>query len=287
MAGPIPVKDLCKIIAEYARELTFGLPDIRITRVAVLPDRRLVSASYEGDIHVWDRLFQEPKLLMEDQLPSPSFALTDTSLVIAPDDGFARIFNFDLVETHRASRHMGGTQAVVVQNNIVVTGTFGASMVTWDPRSDILRVPLDKEIPRYICSLINLPDGRIAAGTNKGPIQIYDKPFVISSTLIGHATNVYELAMFQGNLVSGSNDGSIRIWDVRSCECLRVLEGHTKSITGLIGTNVLISCSYDGTLRSWVNGKFTIIADKHFAIYSMAALPDGRIVVCSDRVIVY
>ena len=286
MTGPIPVGDLCKIIAEYARELTFGLPDIRITKVVVLPDGRLVSASYEGYIHVWDRLFKEPRLLMEDQLPSPSFALTSTYLVIAPADGFARIFNFDLVETKRASQHMGGTTSVAVQNKTVITGSFGSSMVTWDPWSDISRVSLDEEIS-YICSLINLPDGRIAAGTNKGPIRIYDKPFVISRTLIGHIANVYELAIFQGNLVSGSNDGSIRIWDICSCTCLQVLEGHTKSITGLIGTDVLISCSFDGTLRSWVGGKSTIIADRRSAIYSIAALPDGRILECRDRVIVY
>ncbi|MGE3920970.1 MAG: protein kinase, partial [Gammaproteobacteria bacterium] len=53
--------------------------------------------------------------------------------------------------------------------------------------------------------------------------------------------------------VSGSLDNTIRIWNVASGECLKVLEGHTKSVEALtvLPSGEVVSGSSDQTIRLW------------------------------------
>uniref|UniRef100_A0A146LXZ6 Notchless 1 n=2 Tax=Lygus hesperus TaxID=30085 RepID=A0A146LXZ6_LYGHE len=52
---------------------------------------------------------------------------------------------------------------------------------------------------------------------------------------------------------SSSKDGDIRIWDAFLCKCIRILTGHTKSVTSLQwgGAGLMYSASQDTTIRVW------------------------------------
>src|SRR5436305_2023076 len=47
---------------------------------------------------------------------------------------------------------------------------------------------------------------------------------------------------------------NIRMWDVEACACVRVFEGHTKTIRSIewsADQNQVLSASYDATARIW------------------------------------
>ena len=53
----------------------------------------------------------------------------------------------------------------------------------------------------------------------------------------------------------GSNDGTIKIFDTSTSQCLSTFNEHTMKISGIQyapnKSNVLISSSYDGTIRAY------------------------------------
>ena len=53
-------------------------------------------------------------------------------------------------------------------------------------------------------------------------------------------------------LASGSADSTLRLWDVESGVTLRVFQGHTASVTGIITDGKkLFSSSIDSTIKQW------------------------------------
>ena len=54
-------------------------------------------------------------------------------------------------------------------------------------------------------------------------------------------------------LVSGSNENSIRVWSIKNGDCIKVLEGHTKSVTSLVSNSngMFFSSSLDGKIGCW------------------------------------
>jgi WD40 repeat protein len=51
-------------------------------------------------------------------------------------------------------------------------------------------------------------------------------------------------------IISGSNDRTIRIWDLESERCLKILKGHTNSVSSVfVYDNKIISGSVDKTIR--------------------------------------
>ena len=54
-------------------------------------------------------------------------------------------------------------------------------------------------------------------------------------------------------MTSGSDSGTIRIWNVESGQCIKLLEGHKKSVIGiekLTDEQIIISPN-DGTIKLW------------------------------------
>jgi F-box and WD-40 domain protein CDC4 len=69
----------------------------------------------------------------------------------------------------------------------------------------------------------------------------------------GHTQTVRGLKMVNGTtLVSGSRDATLRVWDLETGECLKVLEGHEKTIRSMaVHGDIVVSGSYDNDARVW------------------------------------
>ena len=74
-------------------------------------------------------------------------------------------------------------------------------------------------------------------------------------TLNGHThwvNSVVELP--DGRIASGSDDKTVRVWDINTGQC-EVLTGHTDRVGSLLQVNdVFISGSSDKSMKVWKNG---------------------------------
>ncbi|XP_055350558.1 notchless protein homolog 1-like [Paramacrobiotus metropolitanus] len=127
------------------------------------------------------------------------------------------------------------------------------------------------ETPQYTCkghknwilAIAWSPDGRkLASGCKDGRVCIWDPSNgkQLGKTLSGHQQWItwlcWEPLHSNGHcrlLASSSKDATIRIWDTSMQQVLRILSGHTQSVTCLRwgGVGLLYSCSQDRTLKIW------------------------------------
>ena len=72
------------------------------------------------------------------------------------------------------------------------------------------------------------------------------------------STKVFALEFVGSELLAvGGSDNQIQIWDVSSGEQVRLLSGHTGSVSSLAFSQYhLISASFDTTLRMWSDPLF-------------------------------
>lgn len=54
-------------------------------------------------------------------------------------------------------------------------------------------------------------------------------------------------------MASSSKDTMTRIWDTKSQTCIKILSGHTASVTKVLwgGEGLLYTCSQDRTVKVW------------------------------------
>jgi len=134
-------------------------------------------------------------------------------------------------------------------------------------------------------SLAVLPDGRLAAGCNKGSIRVVDvdAPAAEAAVLVGHTGSVEALVVLaDGRLASGARDASVRVWDVSARACVATLVGCRGDVTALavLADGRLASGGEDGSVRLWDVGTAAcvgVLVGHTNAITALAALPDGRL----------
>ena len=98
-----------------------------------------------------------------------------------------------------------------------------------------------------------------------------------------------------GRMVTASADKELRVWRRPSkgqlWTCEQVLKGHTKGLTDVAvdpRSGCIYSASYDGTIRSWVDGECVCVMKDHqkgHVVYMVAVTTDGVLVSCGgDKV---
>ncbi|KRX14707.1 Notchless -like protein 1, partial [Trichinella nelsoni] len=152
-------------------------------------------------------------------------------------------------------------QSLFASRRYMASGSGDRTVRFWD---------LNTELPQFTCShtdwvlcLSWSPDGqRLASGCKEGKICIWDPETgkQIGKTLVGHKLWItclcWEPLHQQGTarlLASSSKDHDIRIWDVVLNQTLRVLSGHTASVSCIRwgGEGLIYSASQDRTLKMW------------------------------------
>ena len=76
--------------------------------------------------------------------------------------------------------------------------------------------------------------------------------FCREKTLAGHTWSVLSVAIKDNLIISGSYDNTIKIWNINSGTCIKTLEGHIYSVNSVaIKDNLIISGSTDNTIKIW------------------------------------
>lgn len=275
------------------------------TRVCVLPDGRLASASDDGMVCVWDLEGNVVRVLNhDDETPVTGLcALPDGRLVSSGIDGAACVWDLTRSEGEekvKAFQHEIGVSSVCVlpDGRLVFAGVEDMVYV-WDLRraeDDEEYEPdrtLDITQPNSVCTL---SDGRIACGLEDLTIRVYDLTRAEGDeevkVLQGHSENDGGVALLNlcalpdGRLTSAGSDGTVRVWDLTRAdgdEEVKVLRGHTDVVSGVcvLPNGRLASTSWDDTTRIWdmtrPEGNEEVMVIKGRGDRAIASLPDGRL----------
>lgn len=198
--------DLTQIICEYLSFTGTPLATLSSTTptrsLAVLPDGRLVSGHYNGDIRVWDVDAKTSQLLKGHIGTVISLSiLCNTQLASGSTDHTIRLW--DLTTGH--CQLLEGHDSWVRCLTVIPSSSGGCS--------------------------------RLASGSGDETIRIWDLQTKSSEVLMGHTGWVNALAVLPdkthlpSRLISAANDKTIRVWDLTTS---RILLTHTDPIYTLV-----------------------------------------------------
>jgi WD40 repeat protein len=219
--------------------------------VAVLPDGRVISSSFDGAMRVWD---------------------VESGQVLATLTG-----------------HQGSVRTVaVLPEGRVVSGSRDTTMRVWDVESGQVLATLTGH-KGSIRTVAVLPDGRVVSGSSDCTLRVWDVASgQVLATLTGHQGAVNAVAVLpDGRVVSGSSDCTLRVWDVESGQALTTLQCLHDYVfaVAVLPDGRIVSGSSGGTVRVWdvESGQaLTTLQDYQGSVRALAVLPDGRVVSGSD-----
>ncbi|KAI8926444.1 WD40-repeat-containing domain protein [Entophlyctis helioformis] len=202
---------------------------------------KIVSASWDDSLIVWDLLAQDPSV------------------------GFQ----------HLTGGHELGINAAWFDpaTDRIYSGSDDRSICVWEPTTGALIDRLDTD--QNVVSMVGISTASpvdpahgapglgessiLFTGLSNGNIVVWDLPSGESfETLTGHSAEVTSLIVAHGYLFSAGNDQVVYQWDLGNYSRVKAFSGHTGYVSSLAwyvppngGDGVLVSGSWDGTVRIW------------------------------------
>ncbi|MDA3840428.1 MAG: WD40 repeat domain-containing protein [Patescibacteria group bacterium] len=226
-----------------------------ITDLVITSDNKVVSASYDGNICIWDmntseRLYKTKKLGLIKKI------------FISDDGQYAGLIN--------------SSNRIRFLNLNSFTDDFSISTKT-----------------REITSVISHKNGRYyIIGSFTGEIEIWDNQNSRSVlSFKAHNDPITNLAIDKrGIFYSASWDCMIKAWDISCLPSVKqsgVLIGHTSWILNVnfADDNTLISCSTDRTIRTWDITKYSekeVLFGHTSPVVSISAIPPEQAIISSS-----
>ncbi|HEX4963162.1 MAG TPA: TIR domain-containing protein [Thermoanaerobaculia bacterium] len=218
-----------------------------VTAVAVVDGRRILSASRDRTLRLWD--LETGKVLRTFEGHEGSVQgvarMDGRRAISASEDGTLRLWDLETGETLRSLQgHAETVHAVaVVDGRRAVSASEDETLRVWD-----------------------LETGETL------------------HTLEGHGGGVTAVAVVDSRrAVSAANDGCLAVWDLETGEALHVLEGHDAGVGAVaVDGNLAVSASADGTLRAWdldTGQALQVLGDGRGSWFQAVALVDRRWVV--------
>ena len=235
-----------------------------VTGCAYSPDgRRLVSASFDSTMRVWDAVSGECLVVLNghgDWVNSCAYSPDGLRLASASWDNTLRIWDAESGECLATLKghEYSVSDCVYSPNGLRLASTSGDNTLRiWDAESGECLAALKGHEDR-VNGCAYSPDGlRLASVSKDKTLRVWDaESGECLAVLNGHGDLVSSCAYSPNGLrlVSASEDKTLRIWDAESGECLAVLNGHENSVLGCAYSPNglrLVSASEDNTVRIW------------------------------------
>lgn len=222
-----------------------------VLSLAVLADRRVVTASIDKTLRCWDLQGRLPPTLdgHSNKVMALSM-LSDRRMISSSTDGTLRLWDLETSQSIGSplQGHTAEVDAVAaVGNTRVVSASLDKNLHLWD---------LDRR--------------------------------EILATLRGHTGAVKAVAALdERHVVSASADGTLRIWNLETAQTVGLLEGHSRSVNrvAVLDAGRIVSASHDGTLRVWdlERGQtLRVIATESGDLLDLAVLDRNRVIAASQ-----
>ena len=255
--------------------------------LAVLPDGRIVSGSWEGVVLLWDPAQPQQAITLE------GHAGEVTALAVLPDGRIASGSTDHTVRLWDPSRKRQPvvfeghsdrvTTLAVLPDGRIASGSQDQTVRLWDPEEPTRPVIFEGH-SGWVTALTVLPDGRIASSSDDNTVRLWD-PTCVHEPIVfeDHSGSVYALAVLpDGRVASGSNDNTVRLWDPVRRQQPIVLEGHSNRVTALtvLRDGRIASGSWDHSVRVWdpTRPLQPIVLEGHSNLVNcLVTLADGRI----------
>jgi WD40 repeat protein len=193
--------------------------------VAVLPDGRVVSGGYQGEILVWDLAAPDAdpvEIGRHDRGVDAVAVLPDGRMVGVDQEGWLLIWDPKWpgaapVELGHHERWGAAVALAELSDGRVVTGNAKGRVLVWDPAAPG-GGPIEFSTRcGWLLALSVLPDGRVISGDADGRVLVWDPaaPRAGPVELGRHDDQVLAVAGFQNErAVSGGKDRKMRVWDI-------------------------------------------------------------------------
>ena len=269
---------------------------------------RLITASSDGSLHVWDAetgLYQLSFSLGEHTDLVSVLAFSEDSKYLASNDGFKeriRVWNVENATQHAILAPgqddlLNFVRALTVSSGIkkVVGRDYHGTIRVWDAATaeHLSSIPTDRMLGYW--PLVLSPDGKILVGRGgeKPPMNMIElwqtDPGVHLFTLKGHtgAVSEYTFSPDSKILASGGEDAAIILWDIKTGNQLATLTGHTKRISALAfsADSKTLASGSGNEIRLWNAHTSNLIGilDTGLNIQALAFSPDGKILTCGTE----
>jgi WD40 repeat protein len=258
-----------------------------------IEDGRLVSASDDNSIKIWDTIdnFACKNTLIEHT--SNVYTVTQLQngkIASGSSDNTIRIWdlqdNFKCLQVLEG--HTNNIYSIInLKDGRMISGSGDKTIRVWDIQDNFKNIFTLNGLTSGVKTIIQLKDTRMVSGLDDGTIIVCDvrDNFKFTNNFKGHAKGVQTLIQLRdGRIASGSIDKTIKIWDPSDYfNCLLTLNVHTNSVWSLIQLEDgrLVSGSGDYTIRIWdTQDSFKCISTlngHYFGVQTLIQLKDSRI----------
>lgn len=227
----------------------------RVSSVAILPDGRIASASWDFTVRLWDPSRAEVReIIRHDGMVHCVTELPDGRIASASADHTVKLWDPVTGVARTVIKNDGPvTSVAALHDGCIALGSEDGTVMVLEPAVDAVRV-LAWHTDNVTC-LLGLPDGRFASGSRDGTVKLCDRMTSECPTIMffGPGAWVSSLAVLpSGRIAAGSFNRTVRVWDPDGGD-VRTLVRHLDSVTpiaALPGGRILFG-SYEGEVHLW------------------------------------
>lgn len=144
-------------------------------------------------------------------------------------------------------------QDMLFMQSQVLTATSSGDLQLWcaETGHEVARLPSHAGLVSALA--LRSGDGTLLTASWDQFVRVWNTRRIERSSSLRHDEQVTCVAFnLSGDLcVTGSQDGSLIIWDVLKAEPIRRLSGHQHWVSDVHFSDVVVSSSWDGTIRMW------------------------------------
>jgi WD40 repeat protein/serine/threonine protein kinase/TPR repeat protein len=258
--------------------------------------RRILTASVDGVVHVWDTQtgYQILRFNVPPGIFSAAFSPDGTRVVTAHVDRLARIWDASdgkLLITLKG--HAGGIirAAYSPDGRRVVTASSDKTARVWDSQTGEALTQLIGHTDRVVDAAFS-PDGRrIVTASRDKTARVWDASTGRQTLELAEPTGGVNSAAFSPDgrfIVTASYDKTAGVWDaVTGREVVRFL-GHSDAVTSAAFSNdgrQVLTGSADKTLRLWdvaTGQQLTVLTGPTDRVSTVSFSPDGKLILASS-----